>query len=214
VIAFVPNMAATKGFVMIKIFTFVLLAFAAAGIQSAKAAETAIFAGGCFWCVESDFDHVNGVISTTSGYIGGTLENPNYHNYSKAGFREAVAIKFNPGVVSYQQLVDIFFRSVDPTDAGGQFCDRGHAYTTAIYALSRDQANVAKAERAKAKKALGRGIVTPIEGPAKFWPAEGYHQNYYKKNPLRYRYYRNGCGRDARVEELWGSQAHQGIAAH
>jgi peptide-methionine (S)-S-oxide reductase len=199
---------------MTRLFALVLLAFAAAGINSAKAAETAIFAGGCFWCVESDFDHVNGVISTTSGYIGGTLDNPNYHNYARAGFREAVEIEFNPNVVSYQQLVDTFFRSVDPTDAGGQFCDRGHAYTTAIYALNSEQASIAKAERAKAQKALGKGIVTPIEGPAKFWPAETYHQNYYKKNPLRYRYYRHGCGRDARVEELWGAQAHEGIAAH
>jgi peptide-methionine (S)-S-oxide reductase len=199
---------------MTRIFALVLLAFAAAGVSSAKAAETAIFAGGCFWCVESDFDHVNGVISTTSGYIGGTLQNPTYKTYAKAGFREAVEIKFNPSVVSYQQLVHTFFRSVDPTDAGGQFCDRGHAYTTAIYALNGTQAKIAKSERAQAQKDLHKGVVTPIEGPATFWPAEGYHQNYYKKNPIRYRYYRHGCGRDARVEEVWGSHAHEGIAAH
>ncbi len=184
--------------------------------QSASAAETetAIFAGGCFWCVESDFDHVDGVISTVSGYTGGTSENPTYHNHTAAMHREAVEIKYDPSKVTYRQLVDVFFRSVNPTDPGGQFCDRGHSYTTAVYALDDAQLKTAKEARAEAQTHLTREIVTPIEPAARFWPAEDYHQDYYNKNPIRYSYYRKGCGRDAAIEQLWGSEAHKGIAAH
>jgi peptide-methionine (S)-S-oxide reductase len=171
--------------------------------------KSAIFAGGCFWCVEKDFDHVAGVVATTSGYSGGTLENPTYENHE--GHREVVKIDFDPAKVDYATLVGIFLRSVDPTDAGGQFCDRGHAYSTAIYTT--DDAEKAAAENAKAdaEAALGKPVVTPVEAAGTFWPAEGYHQDYYKKNPVRYKYYRYSCGRDARVKKLWGKAAHHGI---
>ena len=187
----------------------------AAGLQVQPAmaeTQTAIFAGGCFWCVESDFDHVPGVISTTSGYSGGTLQNPTYQNHE--GHREVVKIEFDPARSSFDKLVDVFFRSVDPTDDGGQFCDRGHAYTTAIYVTDKAQKAAAEKSKAEAEAALGRPIVTPIESAGAFWQAEGYHLDYYKKNPLRYTYYRSACGRDARLEELWGKAAHQGIASH
>ena len=174
--------------------------------------QTAIFAGGCFWCVESDFDHVPGVISTTSGYSGGTLQNPTYRNHE--GHREVVKIEFDPARTSFDKLVDVFFRSVDPTDDGGQFCDRGHAYTTAIYVTDKAQKAAAEKAKAEAEAALGQRIVTPIEAAGTFWQAEGYHLDYYRKNPLRYKYYRSACGRDARIEELWGNAAHQGIASH
>ena len=174
--------------------------------------QTAIFAGGCFWCVESDFDHVPGVISTTSGYSGGTLQNPTYRNHE--GHREVVKIEFDPARTSFDKLVDVFFRSVDPTDDGGQFCDRGHAYTTAIYVTDKAQKAAAEKAKAEAEAALGQRIVTPIEAAGTFWQAEDYHLDYYRKNPLRYKYYRSACGRDARIEELWGKAAHQGIASH
>jgi peptide-methionine (S)-S-oxide reductase len=193
-----------------------LFAFAAGLFMPGPAvsAETqvAIFAGGCFWCVESDFDYVPGVLSTTSGYSGGTLQNPTYQNHE--GHREVVKIEFDPARTSFDKLVNVFFRSVDPTDDGGQFCDRGHAYTTAIYVTDKAQKAAAEKAKAEAEAALGRPIVTPIEPARTFWQAEGYHLDYYKKNPLRYKYYRSACGRDARLEELWGEAALQGIASH
>lgn len=189
----------------------VFLAFTAMP-SSAQQNQTAIFAGGCFWCVESDFDKVPGVLSTTSGYIGGQNENPTYENHP--GHREAVEIGFDPARVSYEQLLAIFFRSVDPTDGDGQFCDRGHAYTTAVYAVNDAQLNAAQAAEADASKTLGGAqLATEIAPAPRFWPAEEYHQDYYKKNPLRYRYYRYSCGRDARVQQVWGAAAHYGIPA-
>ncbi|HEV7255171.1 MAG TPA: peptide-methionine (S)-S-oxide reductase MsrA [Mesorhizobium sp.] len=187
--------------------------FALSALAPAQAAtKTAIFAGGCFWCVESDFDHVPGVLSTTSGYIGGENENPTYENHP--GHVEAVKIEYDDAQVSYDQLLDVFWRSVDPTDAGGQFCDRGHSYTTGIFAVDEADLKAAEASKAEAQEALGQGIVTPISAAPQFWPAEDYHQDYYKKNPLRYRYYRGACGRDDRVEEVWGEAAHQGIPGY
>lgn len=202
-------------------------AVAFAGSAPAQAASsTAIFAGGCFWCVESDFDHVAGVTATVSGYTGGKTQNPNYDNYSSGGHREAVEITFDPNRVSYETLVDIFFHSVDPTDAGGQFCDRGHAYSTAIYALNDQQAATAKKVKSQAAKELGGQIVTPIEPASTFWKAEDWHQNYYRSQQRSftrfgfvtradsYKAYRKGCGRDARVQQVWGQSAHEGIAGH
>lgn len=174
--------------------------------------RTAIFAGGCFWCVESDFDFVNGVLSTTSGYIGGDNDNPNYENHP--GHREAVRIEYDDSKVTYPELLDVFWRSVDPTDDGGQFCDRGHAYTTGVYAVGDADFKAAETSKAAAEQALGQKIVTEIVAAPTFWPAEDYHQNYYLKNPVRYKYYRSACGRDQRVEQLWGDAAHQGIATH
>ncbi len=175
------------------------------------AEKTAIFAGGCFWCMESDFEQVPGVGDVVSGYTGGTLENPTYRNHS--GHVEAVRIEFDDAKVSYDRLLDIFWRSIDPTDAGGQFCDRGHSYTTAVFALDEEQKAAAEASKAAvvASGKLKEPVVTPILEATKFTDAEDYHQDYYKKNPVRYSYYRRGCGRDARIEALWGDEAHAGV---
>ena len=180
--------------------------------------EVATFAGGCFWCVESDFDYVPGVVSTTSGYTGGDLENPTYKRVGVGGtgHREAVQIVYDPEKVEYAALLDVFWHSVDPTDGGGQFCDRGESYETAIFANSPDQKRLAE----ESKRAIGQSavlnqpIVTPIELAGPFYPAEDYHQDYYQKNPIRYKFYRYRCGRDDRIEELWGADALRGIAKH
>jgi methionine-S-sulfoxide reductase len=195
--------------------TFLTIAAAIAAAIPAMAAseeKTAIFAGGCFWCVEKDFEHVAGVINAVSGYTGGTLENPTYRNHT--GHVEAVRITFDPAIVSYEALLHTFWRSVDPTDGGGQFCDRGHSYTTAVFAVDADQKALAERSQAELEKSnrLGAPIVTPILEASAFTVAEDYHQDYYKKNPVRYDFYRRGCGRDARIEALWGSEAHAGIA--
>jgi peptide-methionine (S)-S-oxide reductase len=193
-----------------------ILACAATILAAPAVAETgtAIFAGGCFWCVESDFDHVPGVTDTTSGYIGGTSESPTYHDYVAGGHREAVKIDYDPAKVSYATLLDVFWHSVDPTDAGGQFCDRGHAYTTAIYAIGKDDLAAAEKSKQDVQKALGAEIVTEILPAQRFWPAEDYHQDYYLKNPIRYKYYRYSCGRDDTVSRIWGEAAHQGIEGY
>ncbi len=172
--------------------------------------EVATFAGGCFWCVEADFDKVPGVVRTISGYTGGHLKNPTYKQVSAGGtgHREAVQVFYDPKKVSYEKLLDVFWHSVDPTDAGGQFCDRGTSYETAIFANSPEQRRLAEASKQKLEKsgALNKPVVTPIETAGEFYPAEDYHQDYYKKNPLRYKFYRYSCGRDARLVEVWGSQ--------
>ena len=176
-------------------------------VQAAE--KTAIFAGGCFWCIEKDFEHVKGVIDVVSGYTGGSLKNPTYRNHE--GHREAVKITYDDSKVSYGQLLSIFWRTVDPTDGGGQFCDRGYAYSTAVYALDGDQLSLAQESKKQAAAALKQPIATEI-AMASFWTdSEGYHQNYYKKNPIRYKYYRYRCGRDQRVKELWGEQAYKGV---
>ena len=175
--------------------------------------KTAIFAGGCFWCVEADFDKVPGVVETVSGYTGGELENPTYEQVSQedTGHIEAVRITYDAERVSYDELLHTFWRTVDPTDPGGQFCDRGPSYRTALFAEDEAQRTSAEASKAEAERELGQEIVTEIRDAGTFWPAENYHQNYYKKNPLRYTYYRWSCGRDDRVEELWGDQAFAGM---
>jgi peptide-methionine (S)-S-oxide reductase len=186
-----------------------------AGGGASKGTDIAIFAGGCFWCVESDFDHVPGVVKTISGYTGGSIKNPTYERVGSGGTGhiEAVAIHFDPKKVSYMDLVEIFWRSVDPTDKGGQFCDRGETYQTAIFARTPEQKRIAEASKAKIAKSgiLKQPIVTPIRDAGPFWPAEDYHQNYYEKNPVRYKFYRYRCGRDARIRDLWGDQAMRGI---
>ncbi len=180
--------------------------------------EVATFAGGCFWCVESDFDNVAGVVRTISGYTGGAVSDPTYEQVSAGGtgHREAVQIFYDPKRVGYATLLEIFWRSVDPTDAGGQFCDRGESYETAIFANSLEQKQGAEVSKGALQRSavLGRPVVTPIEVAGPFYPAEDYHQDYYKKNPLRYNFYRYRCGRDARIEELWGEDAFRGIAKH
>lgn len=183
--------------------------------QVPKNAEIATFAGGCFWCVEKDFDHVPGVLRTTSGYTGGDTKDPTYQQVSRGGTGhfEAVEITFDPAKVTYAALLEVFWRSVDPTDGGGQFCDRGQSYETAVFTHSAEQHRQALASKQALEKSgvLGAAIVTPIASAGSFYPAEDYHQNYYQKNPGRYRIYRFSCGRDRRVESLWGEQAHQGI---
>ncbi len=171
--------------------------------------ETAIFAGGCFWCVESDFDKVDGVVETVSGYIGGRSANPTYYNHTADGHYEAVKISYDPSKVEYEELLDYFFRHVDPTDAGGQFCDRGDSYRTAVFVDSLEERGAAEAEIAEidASGVLPAPIVTKVIDAEEFWPAEKYHQDYYKKNSLKYSYYRRACGRDARVKALWGEKS-------
>jgi peptide-methionine (S)-S-oxide reductase len=188
----------------------VLIGTAAPG--SAEEAAEAILAGGCFWCVESDMDKVPGVTETISGYIGGWTENPTYSSHASDGHLEAVRVTFDPTVVSYRELLDIFWRTIDVTDAGGQFCDRGPSYRTAIFVADEAQRSAAEASKATAAEALGDEIVTEIIDAPAFWPAEDYHQDYYMKNSVRYSGYRFVCGRDRRVEQIWGDEAYKGIA--
>jgi peptide-methionine (S)-S-oxide reductase len=189
----------------------------------AKAASTEVLtvAGGCFWCVESDFEAVQGVSEVVSGYTGGSTKNPTYKDVTggNTGHFEAVQIMFNPAQVSRDTLLAMFLRSVDPTDAGGQFCDRGDSYRTAIFVDGPDQTGAAKKAVTEAQKALGQQIVTPILPAATFYKAEDYHQDYYKGDKLiltrfgpkrqseAYDRYRKACGRDARVQSLWGDAA-------
>lgn len=171
----------------------------------------AIFAGGCFWCVESDFDKIPGVIATTSGYTGGKTVRPTYEEVSShtTGHAEAVEVVYDPKKVSYQRLVEYFWHTIDPTVKDQQFCDHGTPYRTAIFAVDAEQLTVANASKAALEKSkpFKAPIVTEVTPASTFFPAEEYHQDYYKKNPIRYKYYRNGCGRDARLQQLWGDQA-------
>jgi peptide-methionine (S)-S-oxide reductase len=170
----------------------------------------AIFAGGCFWCVEADFEMVAGVISVTSGYIGGTVANPSYEQVSakSTGHAEAVEIVFDPKRISYSQLVERFWRTIDPTTRDQQFCDVGSPYRTGIFALDAAQLKIAQDSRAALEKSkpFKEPIVTEIVTAGPFYRAEDYHQDYYKKNPLRYKIYRSGCGRDSRLEQLWKNE--------
>lgn len=191
------------------------------GGPALAATETAVVAGGCFWCVEADFESVPGVKEVVSGYTGGTVANPTYKQVTRGGtgHYEAVEIRYDPAKLSYARIMELFFRSVDPTDAGGQFCDRGDSYRTAIFPKNAAQRAAAEAAKAAAAAALGRQIVTPILEAGPFYEAEGYHQGYYKgddivltrRGPKRqaeaYKFYRNACGRDERVRQLWGDAA-------
>jgi peptide-methionine (S)-S-oxide reductase len=169
----------------------------------------ATFAGGCFWCMEGPFDGVPGVISTTSGYTGGGRKNPTYEEVSTGttGHAESLQVTYDPTRVTYGQLLDVFWHNVDPTDGAGQFCDRGSQYRTAIFYHDEEQHRLAEESKKEVQPLLKRPIVTQIVPATEFYPAEEYHQDYYKKNPLRYRFYRSGCGRDRRLEELWGKAA-------
>jgi peptide-methionine (S)-S-oxide reductase len=167
----------------------------------------AIFAGGCFWCMEPPFDKLDGVLSTTAGYTGGTVQNPTYEQVSAGGtgHREAVKVEYDPARVSYSKLLDVFWANIDPLDGKGQFCDKGQQYTSAIFVLDDEQRKEAEASLAALK--LDGKIQTAILPAAKFYPAEDYHQDYYINNPVRYKFYRWGCGRDQRLEKLWGTKA-------
>ena len=171
----------------------------------AAATATAVFAGGCFWCTESDFDHMPGVIQTLSGYTGGRVANPTYEQVSAGGTGhiEAVRVVYNPRGVSYANLVERFFATIDPLDAGGQFCDRGDQYRSAIFVANAGERRIAEAAKARVERRLGRRVATLILPRGAFYRAEEYHQDYYRKNPVRYRFYRWNCGRDARLEQVW-----------
>ncbi|RST31366.1 peptide-methionine (S)-S-oxide reductase [Sphingomonas ginkgonis] len=187
-------------------------ALALAGCSSSTAAPappgpraTAVFAGGCFWSMEKDFDHLPGVVDTTDGYSGGHTRSPSYEQVSAGdtGHLEVVKVTYDPSRVSYQQLVRYELRHSEVTDAAGQFCDKGPEYRSAIFVADANQRRIAAAEIALAQRQLGQNVVTQILPAAPFWRAEEYHQDYYRKNPVRYNLYRQGCGKDARLAELW-----------
>ena len=198
---------------MTYISRFSLVAFlsliACANVQAA--AERATFAGGCFWCMEAPFDKLPGVVSVTPGYSGSSVKNPTYQQVSAGGtgHAEAVQIVFDPAKTSYSKLLDIFWRNIDPTVKDRQFCDVGNQYRSAIFYQGEEQHRSALQSRAalEKNKPFKEAIVTEISPAGEFYPAEEYHQHYYKKNPLRYKYYRNSCGRDQRLKELWGPSA-------
>jgi peptide-methionine (S)-S-oxide reductase len=190
---------------------FALVAGTVQAQSAAPATAKATFAGGCFWCVESDFDKIDGVLSTTSGYIGGTLANPTYEQVSsgRTGHLEAVEIVYDPRRVSYEQLLDWLWVNIDPTVNDRQFCDRGAHYRPAIFVHDAAQRAAAEASKRRIEKTkpFPEPILTEILDATTFYPAEEYHQDYYRKNPIRYNYYRSGCGRDARLKQLWGDRA-------
>ncbi len=191
-----------------------LVAFlAASGLTSAAepeaGLESVVFAGGCFWCMEKPFEALDGVPSVTSGYAGGHVENPTYKQVSAGGtgHAEVVRVVYDPRKVSFEELLYVFWRNVDPLDGRGQFCDRGASYRPAIFYRTDEQRELAERSRTKVEEILGESVEVQIEPLAAFYPAEDYHQNYYKENKIRYWYYRNRCGRDARLEDVWGDEA-------
>lgn len=173
--------------------------------------EVATLAGGCFWCVEADLEKVRGVLLVTSGYTGGHVERPTYEqtNTKTTGHTEAVQVVFDPERIRYAELLDVFWRSIDPTDDGGQFCDRGNVYRPEIFVHGPEQRKIAEASKRKLDqtKPFAAAIKVPITDASTFWPAERYHQDFYKTNAAHYRRYRMGCGRDRRLEQLWGAPA-------
>ena len=202
---------------LLSTLAFVVLGATSAGAQMAKlpaappGSAVATFAGGCFWCMEAPFDKEPGVIATTSGYAGGTKSNPTYEEVSSGstGHTEVVQVLYDPKKVSYEKLLDIFWHNVDPTVKDRQFCDVGTQYRTAIFVKTDEERRAAEASKAalETSKPFKEALVTPVVTLTEFWPAEEYHQDYYRKNPVRYTYYRTGCGRDARLKQLWGSAA-------
>ncbi|MFO1067841.1 MAG: peptide-methionine (S)-S-oxide reductase MsrA [Geminicoccaceae bacterium] len=179
--------------------------------QPGPGEDVAVFATGCFWCTESDFEKVPGVIEVVSGYTGGTVDNPTYHQVGAGGtgHAEAVKVRFDPARVTYAQLLDKFWHTTDLLDGGGQFCDRGDQYRSEIFYIGDEQKRLAEESKAaiEASGRFGQPIATRIEAATTFWPAEGYHQDYARLNPVRYTYYRWACGRDQRLEALWGKPA-------
>lgn len=182
----------------------------AEGSRDGKKLATATFAGGCFWCLEPPFDQVPGVISTTVGYTGGQKVNPTYEQVSSGGtgHAEAIQIEFDPEKVSYAELLNVFWHNVDPFDARGQFCDRGSQYRSAIFYHDEEQRKQAEQSKKKLEESLAvkQAVATEIVVATQFYPAEEYHQDYYRKNPVRYKFYRYGCGRDRRLQEIWGAR--------
>jgi len=199
--------------VLLALCASLLLTAIAANAQTTKpaagaATAKAIFAGGCFWCMEHPFDVLPGVVSTTSGYIGGQKKNPTYEEVSsgRTGHTEAVQVVYDPKKVTYEKLLDVFWHNIDPTVKDQQFCDHGSQYRSGIFYVDDEQKRLAEASKAALdrNKPFSAAIVTEITRASEFYPAEDYHQDFYLKNPLRYKYYRSGCGRDARLKQLWG----------
>jgi peptide-methionine (S)-S-oxide reductase len=191
-----------------------VLALAVVGAAEAQELAKATFAGGCFWCMEPPFDKLDGVISTTSGYTGGRTENPTYEAVSagKTEHTEAVEIVYDPRKISYARLLEVFWRNHDPLTADAQFCDVGRQYRPAVFVHDEMQRRLAEETKQAVAQRLQKPVVTEVAAAARFWPAEEYHQDYYKKNPIRYRVYRVYCGRDRRLEELWGPATKDGVA--
>lgn len=191
-----------------RLAVLLLMIFAATGLQ----AETRIatFGGGCFWCMEPPFDELDGVISTTSGYMGGSLRNPSYEQVTRGGTGhvEVVQVAYDPAVVDYPRLLEVYWRNVDPLTDNRQFCDAGESYRPVIFAHDADQRAAAEASKQAliTSARFEQPVIVPIETASDFWPAEDYHQDYYIKNTVRYKYYRWGCGRDRRLDELWGEK--------
>ena len=191
----------------------VLLALGIAALVVSGAAaqdlQQATFAGGCFWCMEKPFDNIDGVVSTISGYTGGHVVNPTYQQVTagRTGHLEAIQITYDPAKVSYEELLYVYWRNVDPLDGGGQFCDRGESYTAAIFYRTDEELSLALQSREKVAEILGRDIEVTVREFDAYYDAEEYHQDYYIKNPIRYAWYRNGCGRDRRLSEVWAEEA-------
>jgi peptide-methionine (S)-S-oxide reductase len=190
------------------LFAFLAIALLAGAAPAPQLAH-ATFAGGCFWCMEHPFDQLPGVVSVTSGYTGGAVPHPTYEQVSDGvtGHRESVDVVYDPAKVSYGQLLDAYWHNVDPTDASGQFCDHGSQYRSAIFVHDAEQRRLAEASKHAVEAQLKTRVVTDILPAAQFWPAEDYHQHFYKRNPVRYNFYRFNCGRDQRLEKLWGKAA-------
>ncbi|MGF1621176.1 MAG: peptide-methionine (S)-S-oxide reductase MsrA [Rhodomicrobiaceae bacterium] len=191
------------------VFALSLVVAAAAGAAHAQSDNraSAIFAGGCFWCMEPPYDETEGVMATISGYSGGDELDPTYEQVSAGttGHIEVVKIEYDPSKVGYDKLLEIFWRNIDPLDASGQFCDKGPHYRSAIFYGNEEEKKLAEESKKKIEEKLGKPVVTEILPEKTFYAAEDYHQDYYQKNPIRYKLYRYGCGRDARLEEVWGS---------
>lgn len=192
---------------MKRLLAGLMLAAAAFAAPAAAETRTAIFAGGCFWCMEAPFDKTPGVLSTTSGYTGGSTSEPTYRQVSSGstGHAEAVKVEYDSDKVSYETLLQVYWRNVDPFDAEGQFCDKGTQYRSAIFVATPQEKAAAQASLEAVGKRFGQPVATRIEPASTFWPAEGYHQDYYKKNPSKYEFYRLGCRRDARLAAVWGT---------
>lgn len=174
------------------------------GNAAQAASQTAVFAGGCFWSMEKGFEATPGVVAAVSGYAGGTRANPTYENHE--GYLEAVKVTYDPGKISYSQLVDAYYHHIDPTDPNGQICDHGPSYMLAVFTGSAQERQVAETARAKYQRELGAKITVATRAAAPFWTAEGYHQDFAKRNPLRYEQYRIGCGRDRVLKVVWGGR--------
>ena len=193
------------------ILVFAVIVSGLLGGNVAAQTKEAVFAGGCFWCLEGPFDALPGVLETQSGYTGGQTPNPTYEQVSSgtSGHLEAMRVVYDPEKIGFDKLLDVFWRNIDPTDPGGQFCDRGPQYRSAIFFGDETEEAAALASKARVEEKRGFTVATEILPRTAFFAAEEYHQDYYRKNPLRYRFYRQGCGRDLRLRQLWGAPAEQ-----